>query len=135
MGCRRLWALVSGLPAESATWRQESWPIEAELAATQVELTDIWGRALFAALGGKPPGEPIHVQRPGETALPKRKRGLSDPDEIRRALGMTGPQAPPAAEGDTDDKEGAAEAPLGRPDQGAEGDAYAEQEPPGPQGL
>jgi hypothetical protein len=104
--------------------------METELAATQVELTDIWGRALYTLWGGKPPGEPISVRRPGEKPKEKKKRGLSDPDEIRAALGAP-PQAEPAAEGKPDTEEGASGVPLDSPDDSAREQQDAEQEPQG----
>lgn len=67
-GCRRLWALVEGLPYDSATWREDNeWTNTDELLAANLELSDAWSRLLFRALGGKlqSGSKPIQVQRPG----------------------------------------------------------------------
>jgi hypothetical protein len=83
MGVRRLFALVQGLPLDAATWREErTWTQRDELAALQVELTDVWGRLIFSALGGKPKGKPLRIARPAQQA--EEKQITSDPGEIAR---------------------------------------------------
>lgn len=51
---RRVWALVTGLPAESATWVADAWTHQDEMLASAVELIDGWGRLHWVALGGDP---------------------------------------------------------------------------------
>lgn len=47
-----MWALVSGLPEEAATWREGKplWTVADELAAQVVERSDFWGREIFRAV-------------------------------------------------------------------------------------
>ena len=93
-GCRRLWALVSSLPEEAATWREGKpvWTVQDELAAQAVERADVWGRLTFAAvarLGGvkisdsKLP-KPPQINHPGRTAAQGgKKKPERDPKVIR----------------------------------------------------
>jgi len=79
MGVRRMWALITGLPADSATWRGDApkWTQQDELAASLVEMLDLTGRRLMAwtgvllvlsQKGGKLPVLP----KPVEMDLPNR---------------------------------------------------------------
>jgi len=67
IGVRRLMVLVNGLPSDSPVWSEESWTRRDEFAALQLELTDVWSRLIFSALGGKPKGERLKIRRPFET--------------------------------------------------------------------
>lgn len=72
MPCRRLWALVNGLPLDAATWRRESaWTVDHELMATMIETIDMWGR-INAIVGGakwrKLPDQ-IRVPRPWDDGI------------------------------------------------------------------
>lgn len=49
-GCRRLWALVRGLPVDAAVWRDgKRWTQADELAAIAIERADVWGHRLTVA--------------------------------------------------------------------------------------
>jgi len=73
-GPRRLWALVNGLPAEAAVWREEmAWTLRDELAALQVELLDTLIRAQIKLWTGKNArGRPIRVERPDRSKTLRR---------------------------------------------------------------
>jgi hypothetical protein len=84
-------ALVRGLPAEAAAFRDEqpNWTQQDELLASLIEVTDAWGRQIVSALvavhGGKvrlPEGVRIkHEDRPEHEAPPK-PTATSSADEI-----------------------------------------------------
>lgn len=82
---RRVSALVSGLPADAVTWRQDGWPVGDELLATLIEVTDSWSRALFELAAGEKsiqvPG-PIEIRRPGSTAETPAPRAETDPNVV-----------------------------------------------------
>lgn len=88
-GCRRLWVLVNGLPADAATWREDVFDRTDELLATLIERRDNWSRALLDALMHKKqikaPGE-ITIPRPG-TEEAQRDRVITDPKEIAAFFG------------------------------------------------
>jgi hypothetical protein len=76
-GCRRLWALVSGLPPDAAVRRDgKVWTTREELAARHIELERGLLRLIAQALGVKftgPPPEPIrHPDRATEDDQPRR---------------------------------------------------------------
>lgn len=87
MGCRRLWALVRGLPDDAVVWREEheqaqQWTTQDELGALLIEVTDMWGRAIAQPhykRGSLP--RPIRIPRPGD-GPPQRKQIESDPKKI-----------------------------------------------------
>lgn len=73
-GCRRLWALVSQLPPESATHAPDGWGMREELLAAQLEHTDWWARSFALLKGVKPSSLPprLKIPRPGdEPARPR----------------------------------------------------------------
>lgn len=75
--------LINGLPPDAAVWREETaWTFRDELAATQIEITDIWFRNLFVALGGKPKGKPIRIERPKQGEPEKQSKRTNDPAVI-----------------------------------------------------
>lgn len=85
IGCRRLCALISGLPADAALRRDgKTWTVRHELAARQIEQEAALLRAIAEALGVKfrgPPPEPIkHPDRPVPQAP---RRPLSTRGELR----------------------------------------------------
>jgi hypothetical protein len=79
VGARRLWALVSSLPPDSALARAVApWRLEDELLATLIEVVDAGNRQVFQAVLApyvKSPEawEQIRVPRPGTTAPPAPK--------------------------------------------------------------
>lgn len=86
---RRLWALVQGLPPDAATQRNRGWTQADELAATQMELLDVWGRNLTQVLWvglnlrGRPRfGEPLRIEHPGR-AEPEKKKQRASAAEVR----------------------------------------------------
>lgn len=83
MPARRLWALIKGLPAESATARAagQAWTLRDEMQAAHLEAADRWGRQIHAALlrlGGvkRLPqyGPPVTVSHPDRPAPKPAKR-------------------------------------------------------------
>lgn len=86
-GCRRLLALIRGLPEDAAIWRQDKprWTQEHELAAATVEALNHWLPILaaqWAAKGTKFPAPQrifTHPDRPAE----RQSRVTEDPDQIR----------------------------------------------------
>lgn len=95
---RRLLALVTGLPAGAAVWREErsSWSQQDELLATCIEVVDGWGRQLLQALvavhGGRLQGssEPLRIRHPDrpESESPAAKPA-TDPAQIAAFLRPT----------------------------------------------
>lgn len=91
-GCRRLWALVRGLPVDAALWRDgRRWTQADELAAIAIERGDIWGHRLavasraFKRVPEMPPIE--HPERrPAEPELVRPR--MSSRAEIRRFAGV-----------------------------------------------
>ena len=76
MGMRRLRALVTGLPRDSALFRDGGWDEQTELLATVAELTDQGNRLLHGAfMQGKPP-KPIEIPRPGKGGQDQRERRM-----------------------------------------------------------
>jgi hypothetical protein len=86
-------------------WREEyddaqSWTNANELAAIQCELTDAWSRLIFTALGGKPKGKPLTIQRPehftakaaaeSEQRTRNKVTSLSDMSALASFFGRTG---------------------------------------------
>lgn len=89
-GCRRLWALIAGLPPDSAFRRQgRVWTQAHELAAVGIERAEHWGSALVQMSGRvlkdgakPPPGIQItHPDRP--EAVPEKKKTASAADLAR----------------------------------------------------
>lgn len=84
---RRLLAFIEGLPDDSATFRaiNHGWTLAAELAATSIETTDLWGRIVAITLG-QPPDKlpkPREIKHPGrEHAPPARRGAMSDPAAV-----------------------------------------------------
>lgn len=74
LGVRRLWALVNGLPEDSATHR-ETWTLRDEVAAATVEIVDFWGRVGAQLQGVKPRDlpDPVRIPRPGDEERNKPK--------------------------------------------------------------
>lgn len=79
-GCRRLLALINGLPVEAAVWRQDkpSWNQDHELLASLIETIDRWGRIQTDLACGKKvqvpaPVRVTHPDRPEPAAPPKPK--------------------------------------------------------------
>jgi hypothetical protein len=76
-GCRRLLALIAGLPEDAAVWRQDKpgWSQQDELLATVAEAIDAWGRQIVLAVQCGP------LKRP---QLPPALVDLQHPDRPRR---------------------------------------------------
>jgi hypothetical protein len=94
-GCRRLWALVRGLPVDAAVWRDgKHWTQRDELAAIGIERADIWGHRLTMAsraFKGRIPEMPQieHPDRRSGVEVPSRPR-MSSRAEIRAFAGKVG---------------------------------------------
>lgn len=96
-GCRRILALVKGLPEDAACNRRDGkvWTGMHELVAFQIELTDVWGRNLYALMykkfAGKKPedfGEPLRIPRPGvELRQIRQRRKVSMIEAVRKIVG------------------------------------------------
>lgn len=85
MGCRRMWALIEGLPLDSAVRRNgKTWTTERELAARQIDQDASLLRIIAEALGVKfrgPAPEPIrHPDRATGNDAPKV---MAKPHQIR----------------------------------------------------
>jgi hypothetical protein len=66
-GARRLWALVNGLPADAATWRNGVlWTDSDYMLALVAELVDGWGAANARVHGVKQNSlpKPLEITRP-----------------------------------------------------------------------
>lgn len=89
-GCRRLCALVEHLPPDAALWRSEDpWSVGDHLAASLIEVVDMWGRILAVTFGqdaSKLP-EQIQIPRPGFESKPKSSKVTNDPQEIAAFFG------------------------------------------------
>lgn len=91
-GCRRLCALVEHLPPDAALWRSEDpWSVGDHLAASLIEVTDMWGRILAITFGqpaGKLP-EQIQIPRTGSEPEPEPEppKVVNDPQEIAAFFG------------------------------------------------
>lgn len=88
-GCRRLWALISGLPLDCAIRRDgKTWTTERELIARQVEQQASLLRLIAEALGVKfksPPPEPIH--HPDRVTKPVAgSETMAKPNQIRQFI-------------------------------------------------
>jgi hypothetical protein len=85
-------ALIQGLPHDAATFRDrpEGWSHRDEIAASQIEVLDLWGRRWLSSQGlkGKLP-EAIRVPRPTDTGR-RRKRVETDPQKIREWFSTRG---------------------------------------------
>ena len=88
---------MRGLPEDAAVWRQDrrGWTQADELAASQIEITDLWGRILAVVLGAKPGKlpKPPTIDHPGRRApeAPKpTRKPTTDPREIQAFLGRLG---------------------------------------------
>lgn len=99
VGVRRLHALVDSLPPEASCWRTDdggpAWTRADELAAVSLELTDVWGRMLHAALlrlGGArqlPDYKPFRVDHPNRpSSEPRQPKRVS----IADAFGKLAPR-------------------------------------------
>jgi hypothetical protein len=75
-----LWALVRGLPLDSATWRS-GWTQQDELMATQIEVTDRLGLRLARMFGAKSVPDPLRIEHP-DRPEPEQKRLTSKSAEI-----------------------------------------------------
>jgi hypothetical protein len=97
-GCRRLWALVRGLPVDAAVWRDgKHWTQADELQAIAIERSDIWGHRLTVAsraFKGRVPEMPRIEHPDRRVASPERsKPRMSSRAEIHafaRAVGGGG---------------------------------------------
>jgi hypothetical protein len=79
-----LWALIKGLPPESATYSSQRFPPDVEFLATLIERQDAWFDVLLKAhMGAKrvQPPAPLQVRRPDDAPEPERKL-VSDPRTI-----------------------------------------------------
>lgn len=85
MGCRRLLALIEGLPADAAVWQDDhhGWTQAHELAALAVEVSDQWGRILAQAWGLKKLPKPPEITHPGRPRSHPARKLTSDPREIQ----------------------------------------------------
>lgn len=92
-GVRRLWALIDGLPPDSALRRQgRMWTQAHELAALFIERQEHWGSSLVQMSGRvlkdgakPPPGIQItHKDRPERDVQKKKVASL---DEVARMFG------------------------------------------------
>jgi hypothetical protein len=87
-GVRRLWALIKGLPRDSATWAGEHrWTQELEFLAELIEITDIASHRMVAAMGGTLKGDPIQIERPFEDIQQEVRKEITvttDTQEIAR---------------------------------------------------
>jgi hypothetical protein len=86
-GCRRLWALVRGLPVDAAVWRDgKHWTQADELQAIAIERSDIWGHRLTVALRafkGRVPEMP-RIEHPDRRAqIEVAKPQMSSREQIR----------------------------------------------------
>lgn len=86
-GCRRLWALVRGLPVDAAVHRDgKLWSQADELAAVAIERADVWGWRLTHATGRfrkVPEMPPIkHPARRKPEPVEPAERRMSTMDEI-----------------------------------------------------
>lgn len=87
-GCRRLFALLVGLPEDAAVWREEmgGWSRQDELAAVAVEATDFWGRVLAQMWGAKDHElpDPVRIEHPDRVREAPAPKGnvVTDPREI-----------------------------------------------------
>lgn len=94
-GCRRLWALVRGLPVDAAVWRDgRHWTQQDELSAVAIERADVWGHRLTVAsraFKGKVPEMP-RIEHPDRrtAAVEPVRRAMSSRAEIRAFAGMVG---------------------------------------------
>lgn len=82
-----MWALVQGLPPESATWRKSSLPPVEEFLALLIEGHGAWARAQIERTPGPKVDipAPVRIRRPGEPEQPERKIE-SDPRRIAEFL-------------------------------------------------
>jgi hypothetical protein len=90
-GCRRLWALIAGLPPDSALRRRgKQWTTAHELAARQVESTVDYLRVIARANGVKfkgPAPPPVeHPDRPSAAPVDAPVQ-MSTREEIAGFLG------------------------------------------------
>lgn len=90
MGVRRLFALVDGLPLDSAVARDgKAWTRQDEIAATAVERSQEWFGVLTQLWGAKPRDLPLQItfQHPDrKTAAEAPQNVSSDPAVIRAFL-------------------------------------------------
>jgi hypothetical protein len=94
-GCRRLWALIRGLPVDAAVRRDgKLWTQEMELHATALERADVWGHRLAVASRAfkKVPEMPKfeHPDRPKPRPAEPAERRMSTPQEIMAFMRKTG---------------------------------------------
>lgn len=94
-GCRRLWALIKGLPVDAAVRRDgKLWTQEMELQATAMEHADVWGHRLalasraFKRVPEMPKFE--HPDRPKPQPPEPVVRRMSTPQEIMAFAMQTG---------------------------------------------
>jgi hypothetical protein len=83
--CRRVNALVKGLPPEAAVWRQNAFTPTEELLVQLLERHDEWARShLQALLHHKKVSvpAPFHMLRPGEEEQEPANRVETDPAKI-----------------------------------------------------
>lgn len=83
--CRRVFALIKGLPPGSAIWRKDSFPPVEEMLVQFIERHDEWSHALLMALLGHKrvaTPAPFQILRPGEDEEPKRPSIETDPRVI-----------------------------------------------------
>jgi hypothetical protein len=85
IGCRRLWALVAGLPSDAAVRRDgKVWTTREELAASHIELEHGLLRTIAEALGVKFKGPPMKpIQHPDRLTAEDTPKRMSTRDEIQ----------------------------------------------------
>lgn len=78
-GARRLCALVEGLPADAAVWRDDGFTRGEELAAIAVERADAWGKALWEIAARSHLKEPPkEIGNPGVIEIPRPGQGTDE---------------------------------------------------------
>lgn len=87
-GCRRLWALITGLPPDCALARDgRAWTTAMELASRQIENESMWLAIVAKGLGMKklPPLESI--RHPARIVIEAPSRKTTDTREIAAFFG------------------------------------------------
>lgn len=101
-GCRRLWALIRGLPVDAAVRRDgKLWTQEMELQATAMEHADIWGRRLalasraFKCVPEMPKFDHPDRPKPSQREVEPAERRMSTTQEIGSFLRKLGGEVLP----------------------------------------
>lgn len=84
IGVRRLWALLRGLPPDSAVWREDTFTPTEEFLVQIMERQHAWNESILGALMGHKkvsvPAAP-QILRPGEE-MPQPRKVETDPRVI-----------------------------------------------------